>query len=265
MMECKKKNIHEDPTMEKKEEDRRKPKETEYKALHQQFMDLELEWDSIKCFKTMPKIFPSSPTTNSSCVVESLQLLDNSPGTLMSSLQQKRSPSSEREWKVRNNDLAIEEILRDRRAAIESGKLKARRLFDSLESATEIGLQVLVQESEVRSVMSYESDDDDEIENNGALERITQVFPPPSCSSLSSSSKFGGELEEGGELVMKGENVITSIEDRRGDVDDRGGGRHRRWSVVIDWLLIVCAVGIISMKIVNGCQDHKEVSSLVPT
>lgn len=179
----------------------------------------------------------------------------------MSSLQQKRSPpSSDRAWKVRNNNLAIEEIMRDRKAAIESGKLKGRRLFESLESATEIGLDGLGQESEVRSVISYVSDDD-EYEDKGGEERLlTLVFSHSSpCSSLSSSSKCGGELNKGEELMTKGGNVMTGTEDRN--------GKQRRWIVVIDWLLIgliVYAVGMISMKIVNGCQDHKEVS-LVPT
>ncbi|KAF5730964.1 hypothetical protein HS088_TW19G00567 [Tripterygium wilfordii] len=95
----------------------------------------------------MPKLLlPSAPMTDSSNanVVTILQLLDKSPETLVSSLQQKRSPSSDRAGKVRNNDWLVEEILRERRVAIDSGRLKGRRLFESLERATVIGLEGLV-------------------------------------------------------------------------------------------------------------------------
>lgn len=48
-----------------------------------------------------------------------LHLLDNSPRNLMSSLQHRRSPlDGGGAWKVRYNDLAVEEILRDRKAAL---------------------------------------------------------------------------------------------------------------------------------------------------
>ncbi|KAH9770007.1 SUMO-activating enzyme subunit 1A [Citrus sinensis] len=91
---------------------------------------------------------------DSSMKVKTLPLLVNSPRTIMSSL-----PASDevKTWKVRTNDLAVMEVLQERRAAVESGKLKGRRLFEEYDE----GLNGLTDDQgcEVRSVTSYDSDD----------------------------------------------------------------------------------------------------------
>ncbi|KAA8542096.1 hypothetical protein F0562_023248 [Nyssa sinensis] len=121
--------------------------------LYQQFKNLQRDWDTFK--QSNPRTLRRC-LTDSNTIIKTLQLLNNSPRDLMSSLQYRRSPSE-----------AVEEILRERRAAIESGKLKGRRLFGGLEGATEMAFEGreeicndcfdLVQESEVRSVSSYGS------------------------------------------------------------------------------------------------------------
>ncbi|XP_021900658.1 uncharacterized protein LOC110816672 [Carica papaya] len=106
--------------------------------LHQQFKHLQRQWDSIKHPKprTLRRI-SSQPSTN---IVTALRLLENSPRSLMSSLHHCRSPSSEEEtaWKVSHRDFAIEEIIRERKAAIQTGKLKGRRLFEAEKDVTEL-------------------------------------------------------------------------------------------------------------------------------
>nr|POE58362.1 hypothetical protein CFP56_08898 [Quercus suber] len=114
-------------------------------------------------------------------MAKSLQRLDSSPRSLMSSLQQRPSPP-EGAWKVRTNDLVMEEIRRERKAVIESGRLKGRRLFEADESETEMSFgwkekicNGLAQESEVRSVSFCDSDDDDHENETGGM--ISNVLP----------------------------------------------------------------------------------------
>lgn len=110
--------------------------------LEQFYKNLEEELD---CMEQSP---------DSSMKVKTLPLLVNSPRTITSSL-----PASDevKTWKVRTNDLAVMEVLQERRAAVESGKLKGRRLFEEYDE----GLNGLTDDQgcEVRSVTSYDSDD----------------------------------------------------------------------------------------------------------
>lgn len=110
--------------------------------LEQFYKNLEEELD---CMEQSP---------DSSMKVKTLPLLVNSPRTIMSSL-----PASDevKTWKVRTNDLAVMEVLQERRAAVEGGKLKGRRLFEEYDE----GLNGWTDDQgcEVRSVTSYDSDD----------------------------------------------------------------------------------------------------------
>ncbi|KAK8266035.1 hypothetical protein V6Z12_D12G218300 [Gossypium hirsutum] len=171
-------------------------------------------------------------------------LNQNSPRKLIMS-----PPLDEVAWKVRTNDLAVEEILRERRAAIESGKLKGRRLFEDDEDVNEVGFGRnegscsgfeigLVQESEVRSVFSYESDNYED-ENWPGKEHMSPSYPH--CSS-SSSSLCGAETLQRG----SGTEMATMAEKKIGS--DVGSGRVRLIVIKI-WVavsLVVFIVGIIS-------------------
>ncbi|XWS37099.1 hypothetical protein CRYUN_Cryun19dG0013900 [Craigia yunnanensis] len=185
----------------------------------------------------------------------------------MSSLQHRFSPPSEEvAWKVRTNDLAIEEILNERRAAIERGKLKGRRLFEDLEGVTDVGfgrdevtysgLEIgLVQESEVRSVFSYESDNYED-ENWGRKEVLSPSCPH--CSYWSSSSSLHAENVERG-----GIKVATLTEKRI--ACDAGSERGRRMVIKV-WLaisILVCVVGIISRRRFGIYEDEEVI--LTPT
>ncbi|XVE54464.1 hypothetical protein DITRI_Ditri03aG0083500 [Diplodiscus trichospermus] len=235
--------------------------ETDDQKLHLLLKNLEQEWNFIK--KRPEKTQYRSSTGSSSKMVKTLGLLDNSPRKLMSSLQHITSPASEEvAWKVRTNDLAVEEILKERRAAIESGKLKGRRLFEEEDGVTDqvgfgsdqvqtsSGLEIgLVQESEVRSVFSYESDNYED-ENWGRKEVLC-----PSCPHCSSSSSSPHD-----ENVERGGTEVATLAEKRiaGDVCS---GTSGRWRVVEVWLvivLVVCIVGIISGWSFGIYEDEDE-------
>ena len=204
-------------------------------------------------------------------MVKARKLLYSSPSDLKSSLQHGRSPpgGGGGAWKVKNNDLAVDEILKERRAAIESGKLKGRRLFEAMGSSVsemDFGgieemichnLDGLVQESEVRSVFSYASDDETEdVEaSKGGLSPYSHHCSYSSSSSSSSSFSFyicdnctEREKEEEKVVVEASEQeekrVLNADQERYG----------ASWMVAMGWLtiaFIVCAFGIISKSFGN--------------
>lgn len=165
----------------------------------------------------------------------------------MSSLQHRRSPSDEVAWKVRNNDLAVTEVLLDRRAAIESGKLKGRRLFEGTreETGNDIGWNGFMSENcEVRSLSSYFSDDDDEEESDGGIQEKLCVC----CTRNYENAESHREVKE-------------STEGKNGESE----GRWWDWGVVA---CIVCVVGIIiitSLRSFSGYRNEDKAIIPVPT
>lgn len=234
-------------------------KETEEEP-HQQCKHFQHQCDSTKQLK--PRTLYRS-STDSRVMIKSLYLNDHSPRTLMSSLQNRKSPlDGGGVWKVRYNDLALEEILRERRAAIESGKLKGRRLFEAAEGASEVGSgenqeiifggrEVFVHDhcNEVRSVFSYDSDDGKEY-----IESKEEELYPVDChsSSCASSSYICDDCIE-----------VAVANERYQDMS------LDRWKFIKGWLpialiLLTCAIGITSVKMLCGNGKAKEVI-LVPT
>ncbi|KAF3970664.1 hypothetical protein CMV_005667 [Castanea mollissima] len=250
-------------------------KKREQDKLQHQFVVLQQDWHSYN--QSHPKTHRRY-LTNSNHMAKSLQRLDSSPRSLMSSLQQRLSPP-EGAWKVRTNDLAMEEIRRERKAVIESGRLKGRRLFEADESETETGFgwkekmcNGLAQESEVRSVSFCDSDDDDDHENEtgGMIGNVLPICFQCCCSSSSSLSSLSSfsvrdEYVKGEVVVEEEKKVVASVEIRR---DSYGGsGNGRRWMVVMGWLAIasiVYAICIVRMRSFGGYRDEHEMI-LVPT
>lgn len=234
-------------------------KETEEKKLHQQFQHLQQQWDSIKHLK--PRTLCRS-STDSRVMFKELHLLDNSPRNLMSSLQHRRSPlDGGGAWKVRYNDLAVEEILRDRKAAIESGKLKGRRLFEEEEGASEVGSggkQDIISDNwngfEEMSMFSYNSDDEKENVESKEEELYPVLCHYGSCSYSSSTSYICDDcIDEAVATEKKGVNIVAGYSNRL--------TKAKGWLAII---LILCAICIISMKRLSGNGKVKEVI-LVPT
>ncbi|KAJ6882522.1 hypothetical protein NC651_028957 [Populus alba x Populus x berolinensis] len=244
-MECEKET---DPTLERPGKEGKELID----KLYQQLMHLEQEWDLIKQSKTRTL---RRASTDSKLVVKAHKLLHNSPRDLMSSLQHGRSPpeGGGGAWKVRNNDLAVDEILKERRAGIESAGLKGRRLLGAMgSSVSEMGFEGieemicnnrdgLAQESEIRSVFSYDSDDENENVE---------------------ASKEGESEEKEGEKVA----VASVQEENRVSISDQDRYGTNRM-VALGWLIIafiVCAIGIVSKRCFGGHGVGNEVI-LFPT
>ncbi|KAF9671732.1 hypothetical protein SADUNF_Sadunf12G0078900 [Salix dunnii] len=247
--------------------------------LYQQLMHLEQEWDSMKQSKTRAL---RRASTDSKLMVKAHKLLHNSPRDLVCSLQHGRSPPEGEggAWKVRNNDLAVEEVLKERRAGIESsrGKLKGRRLFGSMgSSVSEMGfggieemicnnMDSLAHESENRSsVFSYDSDDENE--NVEASKEGLSPFVH-SCSSSSSSSYICDGCVERESTEKEGEKVaVASVQDENRVLisDQERYGTNRMVTLgCLTIAFIVCAIGIVSKRSFGGHGVGSEVI-LFPT
>lgn len=229
--------------------------------LHQQFMNLQQDWNSFKQSNPITKRRHSS-ANDSDSMVRNLQLLDTSPRNLMSSLQSTISPL-EGAWKVRTNDLAVQEIIRERREAIESGKLKGRRLFQGIHDENhEMGLLDFEteQHEEVRSMSFHGSDCGDLNESDANPFRLHGCSSSSSRSSNSSSLSLSGLNSE----RKKGEEVV------QGCVKEEKGKNRvllmRNWVAIVFFVFAICIIRILSGRF--GCGYGGESQNkviLVPT
>ncbi|XP_008239500.1 PREDICTED: uncharacterized protein LOC103338092 [Prunus mume] len=239
--------------------------------LQKQFMILQQDWDSYKQSNPRAKRRHSTNSSSFTMVKNLDQLLDTSPRHLMSSLQHGLSPS-QGEWPVRTNDL-VEEIRRERRAAIESGKLKGRRLFEAEECETEMGFggtegiwcggNGLAQEREVRSVSFDDSDADDDY-GSGKSKEIAVCFQGCYKTSSSSSSSLSDEDVER-EVEIEARMKLVSVEEKRVDNKYEGGNGRRCTAVIMPWLAIALLVSAIFF--IRGFAGYPKVDEvvLVPT
>ncbi|KAL6497262.1 hypothetical protein OROGR_029192 [Orobanche gracilis] len=244
-----------------------------YAPLIQQFINLEIEWKILKDSRggrNKPPAVDASDNISSSILLAYLDraVLDKSPTGLVSYLQHRKSPSLS--IVVRNCDVAVEEILRDRRAAIISGKLKGRRLF---------------QASEEDSDLKEEISQSDWL-NNMAQERKVMVVNDP--NSIHGGKRIrrslGGEDDDSTSVVsdqslsrsfsdssVSEEKVVVAVveEEKRGGADGNQRGGDRGYMVSNGWfafVLILAILGLISMSC-NGrfVEVSDEFMILVPT
>lgn len=167
---------------------------------------------------------------------------------------------------VRSNDAAMEEIRRDRRAAIESGKLKGRRLFEA-----EVGFG---EREEISSTVTSYGD-----EGKGSCDQISseeeKVCGYCGCCRNSGSglSFLSDEKEDGGGVavaVVGGGGKVVGVnvdEVKRDEISFVNGGG--RWIMVMikglfSVVLMVFAVGVFIMRCNGGYGVEDEVM-LVPT
>ncbi|KAB1217483.1 hypothetical protein CJ030_MR4G008741 [Morella rubra] len=243
-------------------------KEAQDERLHHQFNVLQRNWDSYK--QSNPRTLRRY-STHSKAMAKAVQLLDSSPRHLMSSIQHRCSPSAGGPWKIRTNGLAAEEVRRERRAFIEKGRLKGRRLFEEVEGGdsemdlggretTGNGWNGLSQGYEVRSTSDY-----DHKYGSGASNEMPFCFPSSSSSSPS-SSVCGENVER--EIMEEEKKVVASAETRRRSVGygESGNGRSRWTVIIMGWLIasIIYAICVVPMRSFGGCQDEHE-RLLVPT
>jgi hypothetical protein len=211
--------------------------------LQQKFKALQEEWESYK--QSSPRTHRRYYSTDSNAMAnKALQQLDCSPSNLVSSLHHSSLSPSRRGKKIKTNVLAMEEILRERMAVIESGWLKGRRrLFEALEDVTEMGFG---------------------IESRGNKD-LPVCFQSSSSSSVSSLSgeKVGGEV-----LEEEKKAVAASMETKR--VAYGGSGNRRRWMVSLTGWLIIASIFvyaifcIVPVRSFGGYGDEHEML-LVPT
>lgn len=279
--------------------------EKEEALLEEKYKKLEEHWNTCKQSNPPHKVLRRCSTGSSSSSSSSVDQLFNkySPRELMSSLQVKHRrsvpppPPSEGRGsymmmmfnsKVRENDDMLVELLRDRLSAIQSGKLKGRRLFqDSDDDDDELDLDhgeeicsdcfdlIITQQSEqLKSVVSsYASDH--EIINDGCTpggiskEDDDDELCSPSSSTSSSSLIISNEkLVEREKVVvaMERENNVISV---AGEKINIGKGKRVKTNMpaAMAWLGIVLMLFVIWMSCNGwyvGTEDDVEVF-LVPT
>lgn len=226
--------------------------------LHQQFLNLQQEWDNFKKLSSNSRSTPflrsnhdqTNPTVQNSSNSTTLNLLDinTSPRSLMSSLQ--ITSPSENMWKV--NDSAAQEILRDRRDAIERGFLKGRRrLFeedDDHDQAQEI--------SEVGSVLSFDHDDDDD-SDIGHDDDDRNDDDDPFGSGENADCFRENSCCLSGEKVGRKEEVAEKMSENK-------GGRSY-YKVVMRWLAVVSVILAICIIRCFGKFHYENKVILVPT
>ncbi|KAJ8634186.1 hypothetical protein MRB53_027522 [Persea americana] len=227
----------------------------EQEDLQKQYKHLRHDWSSFK--KSNPRHSSRRRRGAPKPAEEILDLTYTSPRKLISSLQEGLSPSDG--WKVRTNDLAIEEIIKERHAAIENGKLKGRRLFDAMESGGEFGLHgkeeicsacssILIQRSEVQSLFSCTSYDDEDGNGCGNCDS--------DCSCSCSSSV----------CVERIKKELTSVEKKGGVDGDDGCEERGRGMVPMAWLVLVLLLVVLNLILSWRSLDGEEDDwMIVPT
>ncbi|KAG5019583.1 hypothetical protein HKD37_06G016003 [Glycine soja] len=208
-----------------------KGKETE--ELHKRFKKLEQEWQGFKDSK------PTTRTTRAShkhSLHSSNETIHKprqySPRELMFNLQQEESPSPEEEAS-RTNDRAVQEILQERRQAIERGKLKGRRLFQSEEEDENSS-------HEVRS-MSF-NEDGEFSESERAHDYCTHEFSDSSSSSSLSCLVGGDNHDQDNETVAR---LVAMIMAEVGVASNgRRGNGGTRYAVFLGGVVAIILLGI---------------------
>ncbi|KAK7291543.1 hypothetical protein RIF29_06776 [Crotalaria pallida] len=215
-----------------------KGKETE--ELQQIYSNLEQYWDSLNPSKSSRK-YSSSPSNNTANV-EAIRLENNSPRYLMSMLQQDQEA-----W---TNDAAAQEMLRESLEAIQGGRLKGRRLFESDTSPPcEVSLCYHDDEYEYKYIGSKEQEEEEEHHCTSECHYSSSSSSSPYYDLLDDSM----EKDKVSKRVEGMDNVVASVEERT----NRGGYKVLFGVLAFAFLfLAICMSG--------GFYDHDEVI-LVPT
>lgn len=236
----------------------KRSKESENRALYQQLINLEKDWDTFKRSNkslNFPQISEKSDSS-STTTLDFFKLVEKSPRSLMSSLQNNKSPLEEEgvNWKVlkKKNDLVVEEIIRDRRTALASGKLKRRRLFGEISdekscitTTTTTTSNEVISEDEISSdciVLHEKMDGNKNNENVGNDSLI-------SCSST--SSFWTEKASKDGEIRMIEDNHRAAI-----NLLERKNWRYRTclWLLVMAIFAITVSVFSRSSFLIAGKQ-----------
>ncbi|PHT53895.1 hypothetical protein CQW23_08357 [Capsicum baccatum] len=232
-------------------------KESANRALYQQLINLEKDWAIFKRSNKphLPQITAksdsSSTSTSTSTSLDFYKLLEKSPRSLMSSLQNNKSPIGEEgvSWQLKKkNDLVVEEIIRNRKTALASGKLKGRRLFGDISDE---------KSSIATTTTSQEVISENEVCNDSVVllgNKNTENVGDDSLISCSSTSSFSTEkASEDGEIrVIEGnERAPMNLLERK------------RWCL---WLLVMAIFAITLSAFTQGSFliAEMEVEEVIP-
>ncbi|CAI9754684.1 unnamed protein product [Fraxinus pennsylvanica] len=163
-------------------------------------------------------------------------------------------------WKLKNRDLAAEEIIRERRVAIMNGKLKGRRrLFKAVERETELGLDW----NRLNMLREREVND----ENLKKKEDFGTLFRP-SCS-FSGSSLSDEKVEISERVVVEGEKKVeVSVAEKGGASRNLSVGGGQRFMLALAWFAIIAmlfTIGLIISMSCSGIYVLEKEAILVPT
>jgi len=212
--------------------------------LHQLFKKLEQEWKAYKESKPTTSRRHSLPPSN-----ETIHKLHQySPRELMFNLQQE-SPSTPEAWK---NVEEVREILQERKEAIERGKLKGRRLFQSTTSEGESS------DCEVRSMSFCNLED----ESNGS-EGMHGYCTRSKLSSLSSSSSSCSGDDNHLEDMEKITHLMATIDTRVASFSGMHGNGRVRYAVFLCGVILLVIAMCIRLAKSFGGDDCDMI--LVPT
>ncbi|KAK4264533.1 hypothetical protein QN277_025695 [Acacia crassicarpa] len=98
-------------------------------------------------------------------------------------------------WKLRTRDVAVQEILRERREAIATGRLKGRRLFEPLQRRGTILNEVLSGDDEIGPESEVRSLSFDYSEDETYSPLSSSALPLLSCHSLDRDQEVKEEEE----------------------------------------------------------------------
>ncbi|ESW09890.1 hypothetical protein PHAVU_009G165000 [Phaseolus vulgaris] len=227
-----------------------KGKRTE--ELHQRFKKLEQEWEAYKESKPTASRKHSLPPSN-----KTIQKPHKySSRELMFNLQQE-SPSPPEAWKnvTRIKDVAVREILQERREAIERGKLKGRRLFQSSTSEDESS------DREVRSISFCNSEE----QSNGSEGVHDYCSRELSSLSSSSSSCFAGDDNHDQDMEKMAHLMAMIAEMRVASVSGTRGNGRRRYAVFLGGVAVILLVIAMYMSLARSFGGEDCDMILVPT
>lgn len=191
---------------------------------------------------------------------------------------------------MRTNDLAVKEIIRERREAIESGKVKGRRrLFhdDDVDGNDETDRTGGFEDQspncgfEVRSVSFNDSDGDDENdESDGSKKEMLNPFRFQGCSLLGSSSSSSSSSSLADDRLNVEREVIEGRDNEEMRKFSNGGShiingaKHMVDNLMRNWVVkFTCFVFAVCILVKGFCghgggddhgsRNHKVI--LVPT
>lgn len=169
----------------------------------------------------------------------------------MSSVQHRRSFNGL--WKLKNRDMAVEEIIRERGATIRSGKFKGRRLFEAGERAAEVESDSNDDEmcSDCFNMLEEREVNSENLKRN---QEDSSTYFRPSCS-FSGLTLPDEKVEISETVVVDGEAGVVETGGASRNLRVGGSGGERCMLALI-WFVIVSMLFTLGLIISMSCCDR---------